>query len=148
MKNSVYLILSLAVAVILGSCAHDDEQAPKDLATDTFEVSQQGGDDKLVRSSGINGITEQVVLNGMLRVRGVNQKYMNGVMVHLIDRDATIYARGRAASDGSFQLSGHIPKGFYLIKVIDRRFKGELAVHLNGVELKNLTVPVQPVIRR
>ncbi|QDK44477.1 hypothetical protein DOM22_04545 [Bdellovibrio sp. ZAP7] len=147
MKNCVYLFLSLTVAMILGSCAHEDEQKPQDLATDHFEVSQQGGDDKLVRSSGVNGITEQVVLNGMLKVRGVNQKYMNGVVVHLIDRDATIYARGRAASDGSFQLSGHIPKGFYLIKVIDRRFKGELPVHLNGIELKNLTVPVQTVIR-
>lgn len=133
--------------MILGSCAHEDEQKPQDLATDHFEVSQQGGDDKLVRSSGVNGITEQVVLNGVLRVRGVSQKYMNGVVVHLIDRDATIYARGRAASDGSFQLSGNIPKGFYLIKVIDRRFKGELPVHLNGIELKNLTVPVQTVIR-
>jgi hypothetical protein len=147
MKNCVYLFLSLTVAMILGSCAHEDEQKPQDLATDHFEVSQQGGDDKLVRSSGVTGITEQVVLNGMLKVRGVNQKYMNGVVVHLIDRDATIYARGRAASDGSFQLSGNIPKGFYLIKVIDRRFKGELPVHLNGVELKSLTVPVQTVIR-
>ncbi|QLY26301.1 hypothetical protein [Bdellovibrio sp. KM01] len=147
MKNCVYLFVSLTVAMILGSCAHEDEQKPQDLATDHFEVSQQGGDDKLVRSSGVNGITEQVVLNGVLRVRGVSQKYMNGVVVHLIDRDATIYARGRAASDGSFQLSGNIPKGFYLIKVIDRRFKGELPVHLNGIELKNLTVPVQTVIR-
>jgi hypothetical protein len=147
MKNCVYLFVSLTVAMILGSCAHEDEQKPQDLATDHFEVSQQGGDDKLVRSSGVNGITEQVVLNGVLRVRGVSQKYMNGVVVHLIDRDATIYARGRAASDGSFQLSGNIPKGFYLIKVIDRRFKGDLPVHLNGMELKNLTVPVQTIIR-
>jgi hypothetical protein len=148
MKNCVYFFLILTVAVILGSCAHEEVQKPQDLATDHFEVSQQGGDDRMVRNGGGGGPIHEVInISGTLKVKGVHQKYMSGLAVQLIDRDATIFARARTNSEGGFQLVGQIPYGFYLIKVIDNRFKGQLPVQYHGVDLRNLVVPVQPVIR-
>ncbi len=132
-------------AAILGACAHEDEAKPKDLASDHFEVSQQGGDDRLIHSGG--PIVEVVNISGTLKVKGVHQKYMSGLAVQLIDRDATIFARARTNSEGGFQLVGQIPYGFYLIRVVDNKFKGQLPVQYHGIDLRNLVVPVQPIIR-
>lgn len=136
-------------ATILGACAHEDESKPKDLASDHFEVSAQGGDDKLIRSGGVSGapVVEVVNISGTLKVKGVHQKYMNGLAVQLIDRDATIFARARTNSAGGFQLVGQIPYGFYLIRVVDKKFQGQLPIQYHGVDLRDLTVPVHPVIR-
>ncbi|WP_413580641.1 hypothetical protein [Bdellovibrio sp. HCB288] len=144
-KLGIVLTGLVLAAVFIGACAHDDNGKAKDLASDQFEVSAQGGDDKLIRQS---NPSDQAVITGTLKVKGVSQKYMSNLTIHLIDRDATIWARARAASDGSFKLSGTIPRGFYMIRVVDRRFRGELPVNVNGLELENLTVSVQPVIRR
>ncbi|WP_413560307.1 hypothetical protein [Bdellovibrio sp. HCB209] len=144
MKQTLKILISLSVVAILGACAHEDE-APKDLATDHFEVSAQGGDDKIVRNGG--PIVEVINISGTLKVKGVNQKYMSGLAVQLIDRDATIYARAKTNSEGGFQLVGQIPYGLYLIRVVDKKFKGQLPVKYHGIDLRDLIVPVQPVIR-
>ncbi|UYL07310.1 hypothetical protein B9G69_009655 [Bdellovibrio sp. SKB1291214] len=149
MKMVKLLLLSLVVAGIYAGCAHDEESKPKDLASDHFEVSAQGGDDKLIQAGTVSGAptVEVVNISGTLKVKGVHQKYMSGLAVQLIDRDATIFARARTNSAGGFQLVGQIPFGFYMIRVVDKKFRGQLPVHYNGLELRDLTVPVQAVIR-
>lgn len=147
MKQTLKILISLSVVAVLGACAHEEE-APKNLATDHFEVSAQGGDDKMLKAGVSNGpIVEVVNISGTLKVQGVHQKYMSGLAVQLIDRDATIFARAKTNSQGGFQLVGQIPYGFYLIRVVDRKFKGQLPVQYHGIDLRDLTVPVQPVIR-
>jgi hypothetical protein len=151
MKHVRLLILGLMAATVLGSCAHEEDSKPKDLASDHFEVSAQGGDDKLIRSGGVGAVGAPVVevvnISGTLKVKGVHQKYMSGLAVQLIDRDATIFARARTNSAGGFQLVGQIPYGFYVIRVVDKKFQGQLPVQYHGVDLRDLAVPVQPIIR-
>ncbi|MEK2690264.1 hypothetical protein [Bdellovibrio sp. GT3] len=144
-KLGIVLTGLVLAALFIGACAHDDNDKPKDLASDQFEVSAQGGDDRMIRNGG--PVVEVINISGTLKVKGVHQKYMSGLTVHLIDRDATIFARARTNSEGGFQLVGQIPYGFYLVKVVDKRFKGQLPIQYHGVDLRNLVVPVQPIIR-
>lgn len=148
MKRMIARIVLLGLVVLLGACAHEsesDKEPNAHLKSDSYEVSAQGGDEMLLRSTAANEV--QTVLFGALKVRGVRQKFVGPLDIHLVDRDGTIYARTKSNKDGSFSLRGALAPGNYTIKVIAKKYKGELAVTVGQSEIKNLVVPVEAVIR-
>ncbi|MGE5086916.1 MAG: hypothetical protein ACM3MG_11490 [Bacillota bacterium] len=148
MKKAFKQIVLFGWVVLLAACAHEaetDKNLNAHLKSDTYEVSAQGGDELLLHSAAANEV--QTTLSGVLRVRGVRQKFVGPLGVHLVDRDGTIYARTKSNKDGSFILKGILPFGKYTIRIIAKKYRGELPVTVNQGEIKNLVVPVAAIIR-
>ncbi|MFM6929171.1 MAG: carboxypeptidase-like regulatory domain-containing protein [Bdellovibrio sp.] len=148
MNRVLNYIFVFGLVAVMAACAHEAETEKEPnahLKNDTYEVSAQGGDEMLLRSTAANEV--QTTLSGVLKVRGVKQKFVGPLDVHLVDRDGTIYARTKSNKDGSFSLRGALAPGKYKIKVIAKKYKGELVVAIGQSEIKDLVVPVEAVIR-
>lgn len=148
MKRAFSRIVLVGLVALVAACAHEgdaDKEPNAHLKSDIYEVSAQGGDEMLLRSTAANEV--QTVLFGVLKVRGVKQKFVGPLDVHLVDRDGTIYARTKSNKDGSFSLRGALAPGNYTIKVVAKKYRGELVVTVGSSEIKDLIVPVEAVIR-
>lgn len=147
MKRFFNYGILLGLIAMLAACAHDTEPVDPNahLKSDAFEVSAQGGDEVLLRSTA--GNEAQTTISGTLKVRGVKPGFVGPLDIHLLDTDGTIYARTKSDKQGAFVLNGSIVPGYYIIKIVAKKYRGELPVIIDHPEIKDLVVPVEAVIR-
>ncbi|MBO9668156.1 MAG: hypothetical protein J7501_15245 [Bdellovibrio sp.] len=138
----------VGLAIWMAACAHE-EAPPQDpnahLKGETFEVSAAGGDEALLR--GTAGQEAQTTVSGILQVRGVKQKFVGPLDMHLVDRDGTIYARTKSNGGGQFTLSGLIAPGNYYVRVVAKKYRGEQAIVVDKPTITGVVVRVEAIIR-